>query len=159
LPDNIRTRHFIFDFSSACQTRLGGPFSHPSGSSAQDSLFFLLKACLCLSLCLLFPAPNPVVPSPENVQYRAVFIQFLESCGSPGPVSRPPASNPCLTRGAVESPAKFFPAVALFMEGARPLPISPEGSKPTLSPGWRPRSKIHHFMGSPARWGKTLPGS
>jgi hypothetical protein len=50
---------------------------------------------------------HPASAGPENVQCRSVFIQFKELWFvSPG---RPaPASNPFLTHGTVESPAKLL---------------------------------------------------
>ncbi len=46
-------------------------------------------------------------------------------------------SNPFVTRGTVESPIKLFScsSTALCFCGARPPPISPEGSRPTLAAG------------------------
>jgi hypothetical protein len=69
-------------------------------------------------ICFHLPAPgrevidsaaraHPASAGPENVQCRSVFIQFKELWFvSPG---RPaPASNPFLTHGTVESPAKLL---------------------------------------------------
>src|SRR5438046_2488297 len=49
------------------------------------------------------------------------------------PVARSPTSNPFLTHGTVESPAKFsLRAVPLYMvRGARPPPITSKGFTPT----------------------------
>ena len=78
------------------------PFSHPSGSSARSAaLLFSLKAVFLFPL-FLTPGAQLGVPSPENVQCRAAFIQYSRTV-VPGPHG-PAQSNTLLTRGAVESP-------------------------------------------------------
>jgi hypothetical protein len=67
-------------------------------------------------ICFHLPAPgrevidstagaHPASAGPENVQCRSVFIQFKELWFA-SPCRQAPASNPYLTHGTVESPAK-----------------------------------------------------
>src|SRR6266481_3134709 len=80
------------------------------------------------------PCAHPASAGPENVQCRSVFIQFLRVLVSSGSLSEVRMSNPFLTHGTVESPAKLFTRANHCVgeiNGARPFPISPEGSKPT----------------------------
>jgi len=49
--------------------------------------------------------PNPAQRDPENIQCRAVFIQFPRALVRQQGL----ASNPFLTRGAVESSLKLWP--------------------------------------------------
>ena len=76
----------------------GDPFSHPSGSSAQELHLKSLRSG--------HPIPSP--RDPENVQCRArVHSVAKEFWFAPGPFAAR-ASNPLLTHGSVESLSKAF---------------------------------------------------
>ena len=123
----------------------GDPFSHPSGSSAQitkkpfcpvfvsfvhiKSFWVFVFSCLSCD----GQRAHPATAGPENVQCRSVFIQLIRVVVSSAPVARLPPSNPFLTHGTVESPAKLFSGSSLRskFKGVRPPPISPEGCAPT----------------------------
>ncbi len=90
--------------SPPCSLGAGDPFSHPSGSSA--------RAAQSNSSCSLGTTAHrrgsrahPAWAGPENVQFRAVFIQFQRTIAL-GPLWA--RSNPLLTRGTVESPSKIL---------------------------------------------------
>jgi hypothetical protein len=91
---------------------LSDPLSHPSGSST-SRLEIEIDARAQLASA-----------SPENIQFRAVFIQFLKNGGFALSES---SSNLGLTRGTVES-LKFEIINSLyFFGGEQPHPISPQG--------------------------------
>src|ERR1051326_864832 len=80
-------------------------------------LLFVLVCMICFHLPATLKAcglargrAQLALASPENVQCRAVFIQFVRALVSP---AQGPASNPFLTHGPVESPAKSSGAVPL----------------------------------------------
>ena len=118
------------DRSESCSR--GDPFSHPSGSSVflerclqpqfrtersrpdvsdlpparfSWSSFFTRAAPKGQAARALLLRPTPVFRDPENFQCRAAFIQHQESLVS-RQLYRLPRSNPFLTHGTVESPAK-----------------------------------------------------
>src|SRR6266478_3769547 len=112
-----------FDFGHLLDGPLlhrGDPFSHPSGSSAQitkkpfcpvfvsfvhiKSFWVFVFSCLSCD----GQRAHPATAGPENVQCRSVFIQLIRVVVSSAPVARLPPSNPFLTHGTVESPAKLF---------------------------------------------------
>lgn len=72
-------------------------------------------------------AQSGVTPDPENVQCRAVFIQYQRAV-VPQAATTLPRSNPFPTHGTVESPAKLFLS-RLLKNRELPLPIKPWGSK------------------------------
>jgi hypothetical protein len=53
------------------------------------------------------PSAHPASAGPENVQCRSVFIQFVRAL-VPQHLCQATASNPFVTHGTVESPAKLF---------------------------------------------------
>jgi hypothetical protein len=100
--------------------------------------------CWCMS-CSHLPAAdsrlqagNPASPTrfsesrKHSVPVRVHSIP--KSSGSAAPVARPPPSNPFLTHGTVESPAKYLSPQCHFAaksKGVRSPPIKPTGSRPT----------------------------
>ncbi len=70
------------------------------------SSFFTRAAPKGQAARALLLRPTPVFRDPENFQCRAAFIQHQESLVS-RQLYRLPRSNPFLTHGTVESPAKY----------------------------------------------------
>jgi hypothetical protein len=79
-----------------------------------DSLaFFAFSLKAAFSFLPSSPCAQLGFPSPENVQRRAVFIQFIRSVVS-GPQG-PDQSNLLLTHGTVESPLNSSRQPSLFL--------------------------------------------
>jgi hypothetical protein len=138
----IRSRHFVRMIPERLRKR-SDPFSHPSGSSALLTaalvFAFLLYAVFSSSFTPSRPRAQLGAPSPENIQCRAVFIQFIRSValGPQGPAQ----SNLLLTHSTVESPLKSRSSALFFAEaGERPHPIRPQGFSPTPFAGLPPLS-------------------
>src|SRR5438876_5110779 len=114
----------------------------------ENSLSFLYKLP---RLCFGLSCDQPERPSRFcGTRKRSVPVRVHSVSKSSGftDASCPaPASNPLLTHGTVQSPAKRFLKQFHCVEGGvRPPPISPEGFAPTPSSGWRPRSQIYNFI-------------
>ncbi len=109
-----------------------GPDSLRLGFLGHQS--FTLAAPLLASRSGTGLAPNPgCFRDPENLQCRAVFIQYQRAVVL-RQRSALPESNPLLTHGTVESPAKLF--LRRFLKNREPPPpISPVVLASNTCPG------------------------
>ena len=89
----------------------GDPFSHPSGSSAGSEklfcFFFLFKSFFVLVFLSIDRAPNSLwrvqkTFSSGPCSFSLKYFWFADTC------RQAPVSNPLVTHGTVESPAKLF---------------------------------------------------
>ena len=148
----------------------GDPFSHPSGSSASvrpmfrsptfepkgagrdyarsrlpparfsRSPVFYHWHCLCSKPPWHWPrAQSRFSPGSRKPSVPGRVHSVPESCGSQAAFALP-GSNPLLTHGTVESPAKLF--LPLLKNREPPRPISPMAPVSNTCPGWRRLSKI-----------------
>jgi len=79
----------------------------PSGSVFLVMSLLLLQPCCWQAAVALASRPPRMLSGPENVQCRAVFIQYQRAV-VPKAAAALPGSNPLLTHGTVESLAKLF---------------------------------------------------
>ena len=86
----IRSLHFVRVIRSASWR--SDPFSHPSGSSARSAALPFLSLKAVFLFPLLDTRAQLGVPSPENVQCRAVFIQYARIV-APGPQRAGPVQH------------------------------------------------------------------
>jgi len=122
---------------------LWAPFYYPGGpnSSRVFGTPFLMPDLLSPAAPGRIPPRRNRDPRPSRfcgTRKRSVPVRVhsvLRVLAWPGPVARPPASNPFLTHGTVESPAKLHGSnrSSGCPQGAPPPPISSPGSSQPLS--------------------------
>jgi hypothetical protein len=74
----------------------------------RKSLFFKCFSVFFFVFLAIDLVPIPLPAGPENIQCRSVFIQLIRVLVSSFSSHQVPTSNPFLTHGTVESPAKSF---------------------------------------------------
>ena len=117
-----------------------GPDSLRLGFLGQQTFTLAAPLLASRSGTGLAPTPNPFGARKPSVPGRVHSV--LESCGSQAALGALPGSNPFLTHGTVESPAKLF--LRRFLKNREPpLPISPVAPGSNTCLGWRPLSKIN----------------